>query len=344
MYLDLERSADRQILEEPDLYLDEQIGRLVIIDEVQRMPDLFGSLRSQIDRRRQSGFRIGQFLLLGSASRTLLRQSSESLAGRVSYLELTPFTLPETGRNKMSALWLRGGFPDSFLAPADHESRRWREDFVRTFLERDIPALGLRIPAESLRRFWTMLAHRQGGLWNAAKMAAGLGISGQTVGRYLDHLVDLMLVRRLPPRHANVGKRLVKSPKVYICDSGMAHVLLGIETLEDLLGNPVVGGSWEGFCIENLIASAPPGSDASFYRSSAGAEIDLVLQLPGGKIWAIEIKRSTMPGVSRGFHSASRDIGACERLLVYADDRDIPVKDGLRAMPLIKAQERLAAE
>ncbi len=281
-------------------------------------------------------------MLLGSASNTLLQQSAESLAGRVSYHELTPFTLLETGASKSTPLWVRGGFPDSYLAKDDRASLNWREDFIRTYLERDIPAFGLRIPAEALRRFWTMLAHNQGGLLNAAKLAGNLGVSGQTIGRYLDLLVDLMLVRRLPPWHANAGKRLVKSPKVYIRDSGLAHTLLGIETQEDLLGHPVIGGSWEGYCIENLIAVAPRGTEASFYRSSAGAEIDLVLRLPSGALWAIEIKRTTTPKVTRGFHIAAEELNAAERILVYASDKQVPGQGGVRAMPLIEALERLA--
>ncbi len=343
VYLDMERMADRQVLEEPDLYLDEQIGRLVIVDEVQLVPDVFGALRGQIDRRRRQGHRSGQFLLLGSASNTLLKQSAESLAGRVSYHELTPFLLDEVGQGGLVPLWLRGGFPESYLAADDRASLKWREDFIRTYLERDIPAFGLRIPAETLRRFWTMLAHEQGGLLNAAKLAAGLGVSGQTVARYLDVLVDLMLVRRLPPWHANVGKRLVKSPKVYIRDAGLAHALLGIESYEDLLGHPVAGGSWEGFCIENLISAAPRGTEASFYRSSAGAELDLVLRLPGGAIWAIEVKRTTSPKVTKGFYIAADDLEASERILVYAGERDLPGQGGLRAMPLHAAINRLLA-
>jgi predicted AAA+ superfamily ATPase len=343
VYLDMERSADRQILEEPDLYLDEQMGKLVVIDEVQLMPGLFGALRGQIDRRRRAGYRTGQFLLLGSASNTLLQQSAESLAGRVSYHELTPFTLDEVGQGALPALWLRGGFPESFLAASDRASLTWREDFIRTYLERDIPSFGLRIPAETLRRFWTMLAHDQGGLLNAAKLAAGLGVSGQSVARYLDLLVDLMLVRRLPPWHANVGKRLVKSPKVYIRDAGLTHALLGLETREALLGHPVVGGSWEGFCIENLIAAAPRGTEASFYRSSAGAEIDLILKLPDHRLWAIEVKRTTAPKVTRGFHIAAEDLAVAEQLLVYAEDREVPGQGGVRAMPLANAMDRLRA-
>ncbi len=341
VYLDMERSADRRILEEPDLYLDEQMGRLVIIDEVQTMPGLFATLRGQIDRRRRAGHKTGQFLLLGSASNTLLHQSAESLAGRVSYHELTPFTAQEVGQGALSQLWLRGGFPESFLAETHHTSLIWREDFIRTYLERDIPAFGLRIPAEALRRFWTMLAHHQGGVLNAAKLAAGLAVSGQTVGRYLDVLVDLMLVRRLPPWHVNAGKRLVKSPKVYIRDPGLTHALLGLETQEAMLGHPVVGGSWEGFCIENLIAAAPRGTEASFYRSSAGAEIDLVLKLPNSALWAIEVKRTTTAKVTRGFHIAADDLGVEERILVYANDREVPGQEGVRAMPLWRALEWL---
>lgn len=341
VYLDMERMADRQVLEEPDLYLDEQVGRLVIIDEIQFVPDLFKVLRGQIDRRRKAGHRTGQFLLLGSASNTLLQQSAESLAGRVSYHELTPLLLSEVGIDELSSLWLRGGFPDSYLAKTDRASLTWREDFIRTYLERDIPSFGLRTPAETLRRFWTMLAHEQGGLLNAAKLAANLGVSGQSAARYLDLLVDLMLVRRLPPWHSNAGKRLVKSPKVYIRDAGLAHALLGIESVEALLGHPVIGGSWEGFCVENLIAAAPRGTEASFYRSSAGAEIDLLLKLPGNALWAIEIKRTTSPKVTRGFNIAAEELHAAERILVYAGEREVPGSTGVRAMSLKDAMDRL---
>lgn len=343
VYLDLERDADRRILAEPDLYLDEQIGKLVILDEVQQMPGLFANLRGQIDTRRRKGHRTGQFLLLGSASNVLLHQSAESLAGRVRYIEMPPLLLPEVGEGDLNRLWLRGGFPDSFTAASDRASLSWREDFLRSYLERDIPALGPRIPAATLRRFWTMLAHAQGGLLNAAALAEGLGVSGQTIGRYLDLLVDLMLVRRLAPWHDNQGKRLVKSPKVYVRDSGLVHALLGIRSIEDLLGHPVVGGSWEGFCIETLVASAPPGAEAYFYRSSGGAELDLILRLPGGAIWAVEVKRTTTPKVSRGFHIASGEIGADVRLLVYAGAHEVPMPGDMRALPLAAAVARLRA-
>jgi predicted AAA+ superfamily ATPase len=341
VYLDLERDADRRVLTEPDLYLDEQVGKLVILDEVQQMPDLFKTLRGQIDMRRRKRARTGQFLLLGSASNVLLHQSAESLAGRVRYIEMPPLLLDEVGEDRMNDLWLRGGFPDSFQADSDQNSLAWREDFLRTYMERDIPALGPRIPAATLRRFWTMLAHAQGGLLNAAALAEGLGVSGQTVGRYLDLLVDLMLVRRLQPWHENAGKRVVKSPKVFVKDSGLVHALLGLGSLESVLGHPVVGGSWEGFSIETLIAAAPVGTEHFFYRTAAGAELDLVLRLPGNAIWAIEIKRTTTPKVSRGFHLSVDDIKADRKILVYAGEREVPAGDGLRAMPLATAVEQL---
>lgn len=341
VYLDLERDADRQILAEPDLYLDEQVGKLVILDEVQQMPDLFNTLRGQIDMRRRKGARTAQFLLLGSASNVLLHQSAESLAGRVRYVEMPPLLLDEVGSDRLNDLWLRGGFPDSFQANSDRDSLAWREDFLRTYLERDIPALGPRIPAATLRRFWTMLAHAQGGLLNAAALAEGLGVSGQTVGRYLDLLVDLMLVRRLQPWHENVGKRLVKSPKVFVRDSGLVHALLGLGSFEALLGHPVVGGSWEGFCLETLIAAAPVGTEAFFYRTAAGAEIDLVLRLPGNETWAIEIKRTTAPKVSRGLYTGADDIKATHRFLVYSGTQEIPMSEGARALPLAVAVRRL---
>ncbi len=341
VYLDLERDADRRVLTEPDLYLDEQVGKLVILDEVQQMPDLFKTLRGQIDMRRRKGVRTGQFLLLGSASNVLLHQSAESLAGRVRYIEMPPLLLDEVGEDRLNDLWLRGGFPDSFQADSDQNSLAWRDDFLRTYLERDIPALGPRIPAATLRRFWTMLAHAQGGLLNASALAEGLGVSGQTVGRYLDLLVDLMLVRRLQPWHENAGKRVVKSPKVFVRDSGLVHAFLGLGSIESVLGHPVVGGSWEGFAIETLIAAAPIGTEHFFYRTAAGAELDLVLRLPGNATWAIEIKRTTTPKVSRGFHLSVDDIKADRKILVYAGEREVPAGDGLRAMPLATAVEQL---
>ena len=341
VHLDLESPQDRQILSEPDLYLREQAGRLVVIDEVQLMPGLFTNLRSQIDARRRAGHRVGQFLVLGSASNTLLKQTAESLAGRVSYLELTGLNLTEVGQGGLNQLWLRGGFPDAYQATDNDISLQWRQDFIRTYLERDIPQLGPRIPAETLRRFWTMLAHNQGGLLNAARLAAGLGVSGQSVGRYLDLMVDLMLVGRLEPWHANVGKRLVKAPKIYVRDSGLVHSLLSIATPEGLLAHPVVGGSWEGFVVENLLSVVPRGTGAYFYRDSSGAELDLVLTLPSGEIWAAEVKRTTSPKVSRGFHTASNVVAADARFLVYAGDKEVPMPGDIRALPLPAMMDHL---
>ena len=345
IYIDLESPSDRTRLSDPELYLGDHEDKLVIFDEVQRLPGLFQTLRGLIDRGRRRGRKTGQFLLLGSASIDLLQQSGETLAGRIAYLELAPFDVLELGTDSLDQLWVRGGFPDSFLAADESVSARWRENFIRTYLERDIPQLGPRIPAETLRRFWTMLAHSQGGLLNAAALARGLGIDGKTVARYLDLMVDLLLVRRLPAWHKNVGKRLLKSPRVFVRDSGVAHTLLGLDAKEDLLGHPVVGHSWEGFVVENLLAVAPDRSEGSFYRSSGGAEIDLVVSVPGRRPWAIEIKRSLSPKPSRGFHHACLDVNPEAQFVVYpgretfAISTDIEVTD-LAALALRIAQLR----
>lgn len=334
IYLDLESDADRAKLAEPELYLAEHEGELVILDEVHRLPNLFQNLRGLIDRGRRSGKKTGRFLLLGSASIDLLRQTGETLAGRIAYLEMHPIDGLEVPAEQLNPLWVRGGFPDSLLAASDRASQRWRQDFIRTYLERDIPLLGPRIPAETLRRFWTMLAHHQSGLLNAADFARALGVDGKTIASYLDLLVDLLLVRRLEPWHANVGKRLVKSPRVYVRDSGIAHTLLGLTTLEDVLGHPVAGASWEGFVIETLIAAAPSGTEANFYRTSAGAEIDLLLTPPGSRPWAIEIKRSLTPKVEKGFHLACEDVDPIRRLVVYPGAERFPLKHDVEAVPL----------
>jgi predicted AAA+ superfamily ATPase len=343
VYLDLESPADRVRLSEPELYLPQHEDKLVILDEIQRMPELFQSLRGLIDAGRRKGKGTGRFLLLGSASIDLLRQSSESLAGRIRYLELAPLHADEVGAEKLDALWLRGGFPESLLARSDAASLRWRNDFIRTYLERDIPQLGPRIPAETLRRFWTMLAHQQSGLLNAADLARALAVTGKTVATYLDLLVDLMLVRRLPPWHGNVGKRLVKSPKVYVRDSGLVHALLGITDREALLSHPVAGGSWEGMVIESLIAAAPEGTELSFYRTAAGAEIDLLLTLPGRAPWAVEIKRGLTPKLERGFHNACEDIQPEQRWVVHGGTETFPLAHGVRAVPLVALCEQLNA-
>lgn len=342
LYLDLESEADRARLTEPELYLADHADRLVILDEVHRLPGVFQPLRGLIDAGRRAGRRTGRFLLLGSASIDLLRQSGETLAGRISYMEMGPIGPGEVAAGSLSDLWIRGGFPDSFLAIDDRASLQWRRDFIRTYLERDVPMFGPRIAAETLRRLWTMLAHRQSALWNAADLARALGIDGKTVAAYLDLLVDLLLVRRLEPWHADIGKRLVRSPRIYIRDSGLVHALLGLMTLDDVLGHPVAGASWEGWAIEALIGSAPAGTQASFYRTAAGAEVDLVLTLPGGAVWAIEIKRSLSPKLERGFHHGCEDLRAERRLLVYPGEASYPMSNGVEVLPLVMAIEALA--
>lgn len=284
IYLDLEDHDDCAKLSNPARYLADHQDELVILDEVHRQPELFQTLRGVIDRGRQTQKPNGRFLLLGSAAMDLLKQSGESLAGRIAYLELGPFDALEIGTKELEKLWVRGGFPQSFLADNDALSVEWRRDFIRTYLERDVPQFGSRVPAQTLRRFWTMLAHNQAQILNAANLARGLGVTGITVANYLDLLVDLLLVRRLPAWHRNVGKRLMKSPKVYVRDSGIAHALLGIRDKEALLGHPVVGQTWESFVMESLITSAPDGTAANYYRTSSGNEIDLVLTLPGGRV------------------------------------------------------------
>ncbi len=341
IYLDLESPSDQARLSDPELYLAQHEDKLVILDEVQRLPGLFQILRGLIDRGRRKGRRNSRFLLLGSASLDLLRQSGESLAGRISYLEMTPLDALEVDAEQTTRLWLRGGFPDSFLATSDQSSLRWRQDFIRTYLERDVPLLGPRIPAELLRRFWTMLAHHQSGLLNAAEFARALGVDGKTVSTYIDLLVDLLLVRRLPPWHANVGKRLVKSPRVYVRDSGVAHALLGLDTMDDVLGHPVAGASWDGFAIETLTATAPNGTQAYFYRTAAGAEIDLVLVLPGGARWAIEVKRSLAPKVQRGFHQACLDLDPQRKIVIYPGQESFPLAPGIDAMSVRSAASEL---
>jgi predicted AAA+ superfamily ATPase len=316
-YLDLESSGDRAKLADAEAYLSEHADHLVILDEVHRQPGLFPILRGLIDRGRRSGRRTGRFLLLGSASLDMLRQAGETLAGRVAYLELPPLQLTEATGYPADVLWLRGGFSESLLAASDRASLRWRQDFIRSYLERDIPQFGRRIPAETLRRFWTMLAHLQGSLLNAAQLARSLGVDGKTIAAYLDLLVDLLLVRRLPPWNASVGKRLVRSPKVYVRDSGLVHALLDIADREALLANPVVGASWEGFVIDNVLNALPASVQASFYRSAAGAGIDLLLTWPDRTHWAIEIKRSSVPKIERGFHSACADVLPARKLIVY---------------------------
>ncbi len=343
LYLDLEAREDHDKLADPALFLGNYEDRLVILDEIHRVPELFAALRGLIDKGRRRGRRTGRFLLLGSASIDLLRQSSESLAGRIAFVEMNTLNVLETdGGKKTDALWVRGGFPDSFLAASDAESLDWREAFIRTYLERDVPQFGPRIPAETLARLWTMLAHGQGTLLNASRLATALSVSAPTVNRYVNLLADLLLVRRLPPLHANTKKRLVKSPKLYVRDSGLVHALLRLETLNDIAGHPVAGASWEGFVVENLLAVAPPRAMASFYRTSAGAEIDLVLELPGKERWAIEIKRALSARPEKGFYLASEDIKATRGFVVHAGKDAYPVSEDVQAVSLNALAEQLA--
>ncbi|WP_297472270.1 ATP-binding protein [Ferrovum sp.] len=339
-YLDLESEADRSKLSQPELYLRDHQERLLILDEIHRAPGLFPVLRGLIDEGRRNGRRAGMYLLLGSASLDMLKQSGETLAGRVAYLDLAPFHVLETGGQHADQLWVQGGFPDSFLAGSSGRSLRWRQDFIRTYLERDIPQLGPRIAAETLRRFWVMLAHQQGSPLNAAQLAGNLGVDAKAIARYLDLLVDLMLVRRLPSWHTNVGKRLVKSPRIMIRDSGLAHALLGITDKEALLAHPVVGQSWECFVIENLLNCAGPVGQGYYYRTSGGAEIDLLLSWPDGALWAIEIKRSMAPKVQRGFHEACADLAPVKKYVVYPGWERYPLGLGIEAISL----EELAGE
>ncbi len=338
LYLDLESSADRAKLSDPNLFLGQFEDRLVILDEIHRTPQLFRDLRGLIDRGRRRGRRAGRFLILGSASMDLLRQSSESLAGRIEFVRLNPLNVMEIDRQPPSplSLWVRGGFPDSLLAATDQDSAAFRRSFIQTYLHRDIADLsGTRLPAETIERLWRMLAHNQGGLLNSSKLAGSLGVSSSTVSRYVDLLVDLLLVRRLKPFRTNVAKRLIKTPKVYVRDSGLVHALLDIHDYNALAGHPVAGASWEGFVIENLLGVAPPGTQAAFYRTRAGAEVDLVLRLPGeDRPWAIEVKLGLAPRPSRGFHNARIDLTPSRTFMVGAGDARYLVAEGIEVIGL----------
>ncbi|MEY4711766.1 MAG: hypothetical protein RIS88_1216 [Pseudomonadota bacterium] len=341
VYLDLESDRDRSKLAEAELYLEGHLDKLVILDEVHRAPGLFPVLRGLIDQARRAGHGAGRYLLLGSASLDVLQQSGETLAGRIAYLELAPLNLLETGAQAQDALWLRGGFPSSVGAPTDARSLQWRENFIRTYLERDIPQFGPRIAAETLRRFWTMLAHHQGGLLNVAQLARNLGVDAKTVNGYIGLLCDLLLVRRLQPWHTNTGKRLVKAPKVYVRDTGLLHALLRIGSREQLLSHMGVGASWESHCLENLMSCAPPGVTGYFYRTSAGAEIDLLLVWPSGELWAVEFKRSLSPKVERGFHSACDDLQPTRKWVVYPGQEAYPLAADIQAVSLHGLCEKL---
>ena len=340
-YLDLERPADRLRLEDADAFLRAQGNKLVILDEIHRMPGLFEVLRGIIDERRRAGERFGHFLLLGSASLDLIQQSSETLAGRVAYLEMGPIHALEWTEGSLDALWLRGGFPDSLLAANDAASLRWRENFVRSYLERDVPMFAPRLPAETVGRLWTMLAHQQGALLQQSRLASGLGVSNPAVNRYIDLLVDLQLVRRLRPWSGNVGKRLVKTPKVYVRDSGLLHSLLGLTSVADLQGHPMAGASWEGFVIDHIAAHLPAGASMSFYRTAAGAELDVVVEV-GQKRIGFEIKFSIAPKVSKGFWQSLHDVRPHQTFIVAPVQHRWPFADGVEVIPVGDIAEVLA--
>jgi predicted AAA+ superfamily ATPase len=335
IYLDLESEQDLAKLNQPELYLKEHTDKLVILDEVHRAPGLFPILRGLIDSQKRAGKKTSQYLLLGSASPDLLKQSGESLAGRIAYLELTPLLASEIEPKDVESLWLRGGFPDSFLADSEEQSVLWRQNFIRTYLERDIPQFAPRISTETLRRFWGMLSNAQGTLINVAQLAGNLGIDQKTAQSYMDLLIDLLMVRKLQPWHSNIGKRLIKSPKIYVRDSGLVHSLLSIANKEALLSHPIIGQSWEAFIIENLTATLPNGAIPYFYKTSGGAEIDLIIAWPNQEIWAIEIKRSLQPKVEKGFHQACLDLEPKKKFVVYAGQERFSLGHDVEAISLL---------
>jgi len=328
IYLDLELPSDLAKLEEPELFLGQYTDYCVIIDEVQRKPDLFPTLRSLIDQHRIPG----RFMLLGSASPELIRDSSESLAGRISYKELTPLNqseildLPQAGKH-----WFRGGFPGSLLAPSDALSKTWLRSFVQTYIERDIPMLGLQISPIIMRRFWSMLAHLQGGLWNASTVANSLGVTAPTVRRYLEFMEQAYMIHRLPAYHTNAKKRLVKAPKVYVRDTGILHHLAGINDAEQLMGHPLLGASWEGYVIEQISQLISSEIELFFYRTHEGTECDLVLTHGGKTVACIEIKYTSTPKVSKGFRLGLADLNSKHNFIItpassdYLADKDIRV-------------------
>lgn len=340
VFLDLERPSDLAKLQDAESYLGSLADTLVVIDEIQRKPELFPVLRALIDQQR----RPGRFLLLGSASPALRRQSSESLAGRITYLELAPFSLGEVGATleNQKNLLLRGGFPESFLAPSDKASLRWREAFLQTFLEQDIPQLGIRVPASQLRRFWLMLAHVHGNLWNASQIASSMGMSVTAMRHYLDILADTFMVRVLPPYHINLGKRLVKSPKVYLRDTGLLHALLGIGTYDELLSHPIVGSSWEGMALEHIIRQAAPSAQPYFFRTAAGAELDLVME-NGQKLAGYEMKFGVSPRISKGYHHAVADLQLGQGTIIYSGTEHYQLSSDARVMGLVD-MERCSAD
>lgn len=344
VYLDLELPADLLKLRDPLSFLPRHSRRLVILDEIQRAPDLFMVLRGLIDKNLDAGQGGGRFLLLGSASMDLLHQSSESLAGRIHCLNMGGFNsleAPCAKQDDIHKLWFRGGFPKSYLASSNAESMEWLEMLIRTYLERDVPQMGFRIPAQRLRRLWTMLSHLQGETLNASQLGNNLEIDGKTVARYLDVFVHLLLMRRLHPWYGNVKKRLVKSPRFYIRDSGILHRLLGIADYDELISHPVMGKSWEGFVVENVLSILPSRVEAFYYRASSGAEIDLVLKISSKELWAVEIKYGSAPKIKPGFHRAAEEVGAAKKFAVYGGDDEFSTGKNTTMISLLKLMEKL---
>jgi predicted AAA+ superfamily ATPase len=343
IYLDLEAPEDLLKLSDPTSFLSAHADKLVILDEIQRSPELFPVLRGLIDKNREQGRRAGQFLLLGSASMDLMRQSSESLAGRISYIEMSGLNVAEIvgKQDGRQNLWLRGGFPDSYLAADDDLAMDWLENLIRTYLERDVPQMGFRVPAARLRRLWTMLAHLQGETVNYSKLASNLEVDAKTVTNYIDILTDLLLVRRLEPWHTNVKKRLVKSPRYYVRDSGILHRLLGINSYDALLSNPVLGKSWEGFVVENIHSVLPSRAETCFYRTAAGAEIDLVITMPSSETWAVEIKHGVAPKLGKHYSQTCDDAGAVHKYILYGGDDEFPVGNDVKIISLAGLMEKL---
>ncbi len=340
LFLDLERPSDLAKLADPELFLSRHAGQLVVLDEIQRQPELFSVLRSLIDEKRTPG----RFLLLGSASPQLLRQASESLAGRISFHELAPFDMSEIkpANFELQNFWLRGGYPLSWLAKTESASFAWRESFIATHLERDIPSFGIRVPGTTLHRFWQMLAHLHGQLWNASRLASGFGVSAPTVQHYLDILEATYMLRRLPPLQANLGKRLVKSPKVYLRDSGILHALLGIGSLNDLAGHPVLGASWEGWVVEQIAQLIAPQWQLSFFRTASGAEIDIVAERGNRKI-GFEIKFSSSPAPTKGFWLAMNDLKLEQAYIVAPVENGYPLAPNVEVVPATELANVLRA-
>ena len=344
VYLDLENRLDLQKVQDIAAFYEENDDKLIILDEVQRLPEVFTQIRGLIDQERRKGNKKGLFLFLGSASIDLLQQSSETLAGRIAFLELFPVNAIEydqqTESSKLNELWIRGGFPESLLQ-SDANSLDWRFNFIKTYLERDIPQLGPRIPAQTLERFWTMLAHNQGNPLNASQIGSSLGVSSVTIGRYVDLLVDMLLIRRLAPFSANIKKRLVKSPRVYVRDSGITHALLNIGSFNELLGHPIVGKSWEGFVIDNILSVLPPRVRPYYYRTAGGAEIDLILEFNPYEKWAIEIKRGHTFSLSKGFYESCNSLEIQQKFVIYPGKESFSLPHDVRALSLVSFMAKL---